>query len=66
MAEHILITRASRGPHSRRWTPPEGAEYAAARGLWLQNGAPLITTTAGRPGTKKANFEPSSEDMKDE
>ena len=66
MAQHILLTRAARGPHASRWTPPAGAEYDAARGLWLKNGVPLITTADGRPGTKKNSFEPGSEDMKDE
>jgi hypothetical protein len=44
MAEHILITYATRRPYRATPAMREGARYDPVRGYWLSNDAPLLTS----------------------
>ena len=68
MAEHLLMTYATRRPY--RTTPelPSGALYDSAGGYWLQDGLPIVTVDEfanGGPTTKKCDQE-TGEDQKGE
>lgn len=64
MPDHFLLSTAKRSPRVEQWRPPSDAKYDESRGLWMQHGAPLILADARKPGTKKRDFEPGSEDLK--
>ena len=64
MAEHFLLSTARRRSRVEQWRPPVDAKYDDSRGLWMQHGAPLVLLAVGKPGTKKRDFEPGSEDLK--
>jgi hypothetical protein len=68
MAEHILVTYATRRPYRTIPAVPDGARYDPARGYWLKDSTPLVTTdefAKGGPMTKKCDQE-TSEDQKGE
>lgn len=67
MPEHILITKATRCLYRTAPTMPDRAEYDPARGYWLKDDKPLVTTVEFAEGmeTKKADQE-TGEDMKGE
>ena len=64
MAEHVLITYATRRPYRIIPTIPDGALYDPARGYWLKDGEPLAVSATG-PTTKKCDQE-TGEDQKGE
>ena len=45
MAEHVLITSAIRRLYRTAPIMPDRAEYDRARGYWLKDDKPLVTTT---------------------
>lgn len=69
MAEHVLLTYATRRPYRDAPDMPDGAEYDYARGYWTKDGSPLVLATEfaddrGSP-TKKCDQE-TGEDQKGE
>ena len=68
MAEHVLMTYATRRPYRSVPVLPDHAQYDPARGYWLQDGTPLVTVDEfleGGRGTKKCDQE-TGEDQKGE
>lgn len=68
VADHILMTYATRRPYRASPALPEGAQYDPARGYWLKDGAPLLTSREFAEGgrvTKKCDQE-TGEDQKGE
>lgn len=67
MAEHVLLTLATRRPYRSIPALPEHAQYDSVKGYWLQDGRPLVTTNeyVGGGGTKKCDQE-TGEDQKGE
>ena len=65
MAEHVLITSATRRLYRTAPIMPDRAEYDRAGGYWLKDGKPLVTTAEFSENrvTKKADQE-TSEDQK--
>ena len=65
MAEHVLITSATRRLYRTAPIMPDRAEYDRARGYWLKDDKPLVTAAefAENRMTKKADQE-TSEDQK--
>lgn len=64
MSQHILITYATRRPYRQIPAVPEGAHYDPAKGYWLKDNKPLVSSTEG-PTTKKCDQE-TGEDQKGE
>ena len=67
MAEHILMTRATRRPYSEVPDAGEGVRYDPERGYWVAGDAPLVTTDeflTGGQATKKCDQE-TGEDQKE-
>lgn len=67
MAEHVLLTLATRRPYRSIPALPEHAQYDSVKGYWLQDGRPLVTTDGyvGGSPTKKCDQE-TGEDQKGE
>jgi len=67
MAQHILISCATRRPYRDIPTIPDGAHYDSAKGYWLKDSGPLVTADAfaAGPVTKKCDHE-TGEDQKGE
>ena len=65
MAEHLLITYATRRPYHAAPSIPNGAKYDAERGYWIKGDTALITTEGLKGTTKKCDQE-TGEDQKGE
>ena len=68
MAEHVLMTYATRRPYRATPAMSDGARYDPVRGYWLKNDKPLVVAeefAVGGPVTKKCDQE-TGEDQKGE
>ena len=68
MSEHILMTFTTRRPYRVEPVASERAQYASAKGYWIRDGEPLVTTDDFKEGgscTKKCDQE-TGEDLKGE
>ena len=68
MAEHVLITYATRRPYSSTPVLPDDTSYDPGRGYWVKDGTPLVVTEEfleGGSNTKKCDQE-TGEDQKGE
>ena len=65
MADHILLTYATRRPYSSIPPLPEGATYDTARGYWVDGHGPLVDEDESPQVTKKCDQE-TGEDQKGE
>ena len=68
MAEHVLLTYATRRPYRSAPVLPDHTQYDPASGYWLQDGTPLVTVDEfleGGSATKKCDQE-TGEDQKGE
>ena len=65
LAEHLLITYATRRPYRNTPSIPNGAEYNVERGYWIQGDTALIQTEGLKGTTKKCDQE-TGEDQKGE
>ena len=65
MAEHILVTCATRRPYDITPALPDGIQYDAARGYWTKDGVALVVGGEYEQTTKKCDQE-TGEDQKGE
>ena len=68
VAEHILMTRATRRQYNEIPSMPDCTKYDSVKGYWLNNGEPMVTTDEfleGSFGSKKRDLE-TGEDLKGE
>jgi hypothetical protein len=66
MAEHVLLTCATRRPYQTAPAVPNGGRYDPVRGYWLKdNGALVAADEFGERVTKKCDQE-TGEDQKGE
>lgn len=68
MAEHVLLTYATRRPYRTAPVMPDGVQYDPVKGYWLKNDTPLLTTKEFLEGdrvSKKCDQE-TGEDQKGE
>ena len=65
MAQHVLMTFATRRPYREPPTLPDHAQYDAVRGYWLTDGMALVATDEFAQTTKKCDQE-TGEDQKGE
>ena len=68
MAEHVLLTHATRRPYRDVPTLPDQAQYDPAKGYWTKDGLPLVTLdefVGDDQVSKKCDYE-TGEDQKGE
>ena len=65
LAQHVLLTYATRRPYSSNPPLPEGSRYDVARGYWVHGDSPLADGDESPQVTKKCDQE-TGEDQKGE